>query len=224
MATALVTGANRGIGLELCRLLAERGYAVIAACRESSPELDALAGKGGVEVVPGVDVTSDEAARRLVERVGDRQIDLLINNAGILSREGLDALDFDAIRRQFEVNALGPLRVTRALLPRLGRGAKVAIVTSRMGSIADNTSGGYYGYRMSKAAVNMAGVSLAHDLRDRGIAVLIVHPGFVRTRMTHQMGNVEPSDAAAGILARIDELSLETTGTFRHADGSPLPW
>jgi NAD(P)-dependent dehydrogenase (short-subunit alcohol dehydrogenase family) len=220
MTTALITGANRGIGLELCRQLAARGDRVIGVCRRSSPELDAL----GVRVESGVDLTSDEDVRALAERLADQPLDLLINNAGVLSRVDLDNLDFDEIRRLFEINSLAPLRVTAALLPRMNDGGKIAIITSRMGSIADNSSGGSYAYRMSKAAVNMAGASLAVDLQPRNIAVAILHPGFVRTGMTQNRGNVEPHEAAAGLLARIDELTLDTSGGFWHASGERLPW
>lgn len=220
MTTTVITGASRGIGLELARQAAARGDDVIAVCRKPGPELEAL----GVRIESGIDVSVQEDVDRLAGRLRDGSIDLLINNAGILSRQPLDHLDFDEIRRQFEVNSLGPLRVTAALRGRLKDGAKVAIVSSRMGSVADNTSGGHYGYRMSKAAVNMAGVSLAHDLKERGIAVLLLHPGYVSTDMTGHSGNVEPSEAAAGILRRIDELDLETSGTFRHANGEHLPW
>lgn len=219
MANTLVTGANRGIGLELCRQLQARGDHVIAACRNHSGELEQL----GVQIESGVDITSDESVARLAELVPDR-VDLLINNAGVLTRETIEDLSFERIRHQFEVNSLGPLRVTAALLPRLGQGSKVAIVTSRMGSIADNTSGSRYGYRMSKAAVNMAGVSLAHDLRPRGIAVAILHPGFVRTRMTDNQGLIDAKESARGLLCRLDELTLEASGTFWHANGEALPW
>lgn len=220
MATALVTGANRGIGLELARLFAGRGDRVVAACRNSSAELDQL----GVDVKSGVDVTSDESVRALADSLGGERIDVLVNNAGLLERTDLRDLDFDSVRRQFEVNSLGPLRVTRALLPNLGEGSKVAIITSRMGSIDDNTSGGSYGYRMSKAAVNMAGASLAVDLQPEGVAVAILHPGFVRTEMTRKQGHVEPAESATNLLARIDELTLSTTGGFWHANGERLPW
>lgn len=220
MATALVTGANRGIGLELCRQLKERGDTVIAAARSAGADLEAL----GVRVETGLDVTSDEAVDRLRQRLDGVQIDLLINNAGILRDDQLEHLSFDQIREQFEVNSLGPLRVTAALLERLAPAAKVAMITSRMGSIADNTSGGRYGYRMSKAALNSASVSLARDLRARGIAVAILHPGFVRTDMTGHAGNIEPSESARGLLARIDALTLESSGTFWHVNGESLPW
>lgn len=220
MSTALVTGANRGIGLELCRQLAERGNRVIAVCRKAGPELERL----GVQVEQGVDVADASSIEALARRLQGTSLDLLINNAGVLDHVGLDHLDFAAIQRQFEVNALGPLRVTSALLPLLSKGSKIAIVSSRMGSIGDNTSGSSYGYRMSKAAVNAAGRSLARDLALRGIAVVILHPGFVRTRMTGQNGMVDPPEAARGLLARIDELTLETTGRFLHANGEELPW
>jgi NAD(P)-dependent dehydrogenase (short-subunit alcohol dehydrogenase family) len=220
MPTALVTGANRGIGLELCRQLMGRGHQVIAVCRTSTDDLSAL----GCRVESGVDVRSDPDLTSLVERLGDTPIDLLVNNAGILTRETLEDLDFDRIREQLEVNSLGPLRTTAALAPQLVDGAKVAIVTSRMGSISDNSSGGMYGYRMSKAAVNIAGVSLANDLRARNIAVILLHPGYVSTEMTKYGGNVEPTEAAKGLLERIDALTMETTGTLWHANGERLDW
>ncbi|MEZ4270664.1 MAG: SDR family oxidoreductase [Myxococcota bacterium] len=221
MLTAAVTGANRGIGLELCRLLCSRGYRVLALCRHPTTALDTL----GVQVESGIDVTSESDLRRLAEeRLQKLKIDLLINNAGILSIESFRALDFDSIRRQFEVNSLGPLRVTTTLLPYLTQNAKVAIVTSRMGSLSDNRSGGYYGYRMSMAALNMAGLCLASDLKPLGIALALLHPGYVRTDMTSQQGNVDAKDAACSLLARIDELTLETSGSFWHADGGRLRW
>jgi len=220
MATVCITGANRGIGLEFARQFSERGDEVVAACRTASEGLADL----GVRVVDGVDVTDDAAVGRLVDSLNGAPVDILINNAGLLSDESLDDLDFDRMRRQFEINSLGPLRVTAALRRNLGAGSKVAIVTSRMGSIEDNTSGGRYGYRMSKAAVNMAGRSLTHDLRPDGIAVVILHPGFVRTEMTGNTGLIDPPESAAGLIARIDELTLETSGGFRHANGELLPW
>ena len=221
MAFSVVTGANRGIGLALTTLLKKKGHSVLAACRNSSPELDAL----GVEVVKGVEVSDDEGIARLRAAVGERTVDLLINNAGILVwGDSLSSLDVEGIRRQFEVNALAPLRVTQALRPSLRKGSKVAFITSRMGSIADNSSGGAYGYRMSKAALNMAGKSLAEDLKGEGIAVAILHPGMVKTDMIRGHGQVEPADAAAGLLARIDALTVATTGGFWHQNGESLPW
>jgi NAD(P)-dependent dehydrogenase (short-subunit alcohol dehydrogenase family) len=217
MATVVVTGANRGIGLELAKAFKARGDDVIGACRRPSEQLKAL----GVRIET-LDVTDDASVAAFAERVDG--VDVLVNNAGVLSQETLGSLDVDAIRRQFEVNALGPLRVTAALRPKLKKGSKVAIVTSRMGSIADNTSGSMYGYRMSKAAVNMAGKSLAQDLKGDEVAVALLHPGFVRTEMTGGNGMVDPDESARGLVARIDALDLEHTGTFWHANGEQLPW
>jgi len=220
MATVLVTGANRGIGLSFVKLCRARGDTVIAACRRDDPQLTSL----GAEVATGVDVTSDKSVNLLAEKLQGRAIDLLINNAGLLTHEDFPSLDFGAIQRQMEVNAYGALRVTSKLVKNLKRGAKVALITSRMGSIADNSSGGYYGYRMSKAALNAAGKSLAHDLAPLDVAVAILHPGYVKTEMTGNHGSVEPDDAARDLLARIEQLDLQSTGTFWHANGSVLPW
>jgi NAD(P)-dependent dehydrogenase (short-subunit alcohol dehydrogenase family) len=221
MATYLVTGTNRGIGYEYCRQLQARGDRVIAVCRSASEELKQL----GVQVEEGIDITSDASVADLCDRLGDSAIDVLINNAGIVKRLTLEDLDFDSIREQFEVNALGALRLTHALLPHLEAGSKIVLMTSRMGSIADNTSGSSYGYRMSKVALSMAGKSLAHDLKPRGIAVAILHPGLVQTRMTNfTTSGITPEESVKGLLARIDELTLENTGTFWHANGEVLPW
>lgn len=221
MATYIITGANRGIGLEYCRQLDQRGETVIAVCHQRSTELAAI----GVRVETGVDITSDRAVAEFQTKLAGQSIDVLINNAGIIKRIALDALDFDNIRTQFEVNALGPLRFTHALLPNLGSGSKIILMTSRMGSIADNTSGSSYGYRMSKVALSMAGKSLAHDLKPQGIAVAILHPGLVQTRMTgFTPHGITPETSVQGLLARIDELTLENSGTFWHANGEVLPW
>ncbi|MCH9683332.1 MAG: SDR family oxidoreductase [Deltaproteobacteria bacterium] len=220
MSTTVVTGANRGIGLQLCRLAAERGDEVIALCRQSSPELEAME----VRVEEGIDVADDAVGPLLAQRLTGVQIDVLINNAGFLRREALPDLDWDGIRQQFEINSLGPLRVTSGLLPNLDRGSKVAIISSRMGSAADNSSGASYGYRMSKAAVNIAGVSLARDCAPRGIAVAMLHPGWVRTGMTNGMGHTDAAEAAVGLLERVDALTLENSGGFWHANGESLPW
>ena len=221
MATYLITGANRGLGYEYCRQLQLRGDRVIAVCRSASEELKQL----GVQIEEGVDITSDGSVAELCDRLDNTKIDVLINNAGILKRVTLDQLDFDSIREQFEVNALGALRVTHALLSNLVEGSKIVLMTSRMGSIDDNTSGSSYGYRMSKVALSMAGKSLSVDLKPRGIAVAILHPGLVQTRMTNfTAGGITPEDSVKGLLTRIEELTLENTGTFWHANGEVLPW
>lgn len=222
MATVVITGANRGIGLQLARKYAARLNEVYACCRTPNPELEEVQ---GVRVVEGIDVTDEASIERLVKALGGTPIDVLVNNAGILHVDGLDNLDFESIRMQLEVNALGPLRVTKALLPLLVKpGGKIALITSRMGSLKDNSSGGMYGYRMSKAALNMAGVSLAHDLKGDGVAVAILHPGFVATDMTNRQGSVHPADAARALIERIDALDLAHSGTFWHMNGEVLPW
>ncbi len=220
MSRYVIIGASRGIGLELARQLTERGEDVTATTRGAC---EALA-EAGCEVVEGIDVTSDESAERLAGALADGGVDVLVCNAGLLISDTLESLNFDDALRQYMVNALGPVRMTRALLPLMKEGGKIGVVTSRVGSLGDNTSGGNYGYRMSKAAANMAAVNLAVELRARGIAVAALHPGYVRTEMTGGHGNISPEAAARGLILRLDELSMETTGTFWHADGQRLPW
>ena len=221
MARVLVTGANRGIGLEYCRQLHQRGDDVIAVCRQSSDELTQL----DVRIESGIDLSCETDQSVLAKRLAGVALEGVILNAGILQTFGLDDLDPEGISRQFEVNALAPLVLARALLNNMSSGGKIALMTSRMGSIDDNTSGGSYGYRMSKVALNMAGKSLAVDLKPRGIAVAILHPGLVRTRMIqfNPLG-ITPEESVRGLLERLDRLTLETTGTFWHANGDVLPW
>jgi NAD(P)-dependent dehydrogenase (short-subunit alcohol dehydrogenase family) len=221
MATFLVTGANRGIGLEYCRQLKARGDDVVAVCRQASDELEGL----GVRVEAGLELSDSQAIDDLVQRLDGLPLDGVILNAGILQSMGLMDLDPDGIRRQFEVNALAPLLLARALVDQMPSGAKLVLMTSRMGSIDDNSSGGSYGYRMSKVALNMVGKSLAIDLEPRGIAVAILHPGLVRTRMIRfNPSGIPPEQSVKGLLARIDGLTLATSGSFWHANGELLPW
>ena len=146
----------------------------------------------------------------------------------MLGRDELGQIDFQDMRRQFEINTLGPLRVVQAMLPFLGRGAKIGIVTSRVGSLGDNSSGGIYAYRVSKAGANMVALNLHHDLAKRGIAVVALHPGMVATDLTKgypgDFSYIQPEEAAAGLIARMDALTLESSGQFRHANGDRLPW
>jgi len=215
----LITGANRGIGLELARHYQARGDQVFAVCRAGNADIESL----GVTVIDGIDVTNAEDVATLAASVAGMSFDILLHNAGILRSDTFETLDFDDLLEQYKVNALGPLRVVRGLLNNLAAGAKVGIVSSRVGSIADNESGNNYGYRASKAAVNMIGTNLSHDLKPKGIAVALLHPGLVATDMTGGRG-ISATEAAAGLIARMDELKLASSGGFWHASGEGLPW
>ncbi|GAP77134.1 C-factor [Pseudoalteromonas sp. THAF3] len=216
----VITGANRGIGLQLAKIYKTAGAKVIAVVRRSSDELDEL----GVDVRTGFDVSHADDVARLRTELKDEHIDLLINNAGVFRNETLAEMNFDTINEQLSVNAVAPVRVTHALRDNFSKGAKVAMITSRMGSIADNGSGGYIGYRMSKAALNAASVSLAHELKAQDVAVGLIHPGFVQTEMVGYAGDIGPDVAAQRISERIDELNLNNSGGFWHANGETLPW
>ncbi|MET0356411.1 MAG: SDR family oxidoreductase [Cellvibrio sp.] len=220
MKTALITGANRGIGFALTQEYLSQGWKVIAVCRTSSSELDSTP----AQVIRGIDVTNSANIRELVQQLADIKIDLLINNAGILGRDSVADIDYQNVTRQFLVNAQAPLQVTEALLENLNQNAKIAFITSRMGSIADNSSGGYYGYRMSKAALNAAAMSLSIDLKTRGISVAILHPGYVQTAMVNFGGDISAQESAKRLSNRIAGLTMKNTGSFWHSNGEILPW
>ena len=219
--TILITGANRGIGLAFTKGYCNRGDKVYAVCRQTSDELSSL---DNTVIIDGVDITNDQDIQKMQQSLGDTTLDIIINNAGILHDEVLGDINYQTIEQQYQVNTLGPLRVSEALLDNLDAGSKIALITSRMGSITDNTSGGRYGYRMSKAALNAAGMSLAQDLKSKQIAVAILHPGYVMTDMTHHTGLIDTAQSASGLMQRIDELTLESTGSFWHTNGELLPW
>lgn len=216
----VITGANRGIGLELARAFHAAGDHVTAICRTTSDSLTRL----GIRVVDGIDLADPDAIANLGSGLVDQSIDILVNNAGLRTFETFDDLAADRILHQFRINALAPLLVTRAFADKLRDGAKVVLVSTRAGSIGDNTSGGEYGYRMSKSALNMAGVNLAQDMRSRGIAVFMLHPGFVKTDLTDNQGLVSAAESAAKLVALTDQLGLAESGRFFHADGGGLPW
>jgi len=216
----VITGANRGIGLSLCELYVKKGAEVLAICRRASKELEAL----GIEIIDSVDVSSAQAMDILKQKIAGRDIDVLINNAGILRSQSFDNLNYQEMTEQFQVNTLGPIRVVEALFDSLSQGSKVAFITSRMGSIADNTSGGQYGYRMSKGALNVAGQSMAVDFKPKGIAVALLHPGYVQTEMVNFGGEIAPALSAERLIQRINDLNLDNTGTFWHSNGEVLPW
>lgn len=220
MSTVVITGANRGMGLEFVKQYLAKGDKVIALCRNSSDELSQTSAK----VIDKVDVGNPECLEKMLPALSDLKIDLLINNAGVLAVESLEEMSAATLDYQFRVNAMGPLLVTQMLRKQLVVGAKVALITSRMGSVTDNTSGGYYGYRMSKAALNIAGVSLAHDLKTQEVAVALLHPGFVQTEMVNNNGDISAAVAVERLMQRIEELNISNTGTFWHSNGEVLPW
>ena len=221
MSTYLITGANRGIGLELARQLKNRGEDVIATCRSTSADLNSLS----VRVVTCIDISSGDSIMKLRENLIDTKVDVLIQNAGIAEFNSLSNLDPQSILHQFEVNALSPLCFVQAMLSQLRKPAKIALISSRMGSIEDNSYGGSYGYRMSKVALCMAGKSLSVDLKPKNISVAILHPGLVSTRMTGFTTNgIQPKQSVKGLIQRIDELTIDNTGTFWHSSGEILPW
>lgn len=216
----VITGANRGIGLAMTQHFLALGYSVYGACRTTSEILDS----SGAKVLEDVDVTTEQGINHLVMGLSSVPIDILVCNAGILRDESLGHLNMDTIRQQFEVNALAPLKIVDALQAQLQQGGKVAMITSRMGSIADNTSGGRYGYRMSKAALNAASMSLSHDLSPRDIAVGIFHPGYVQTGMVNFGGDISADESALKLVNLITDLTLAETGVFKHSNGQVLPW
>jgi NAD(P)-dependent dehydrogenase (short-subunit alcohol dehydrogenase family) len=222
--TVLVTGANRGLGLEFVRQIVDRGDTVIATCRDpqSAPELAATGAQ-----VETVDVGETEDLRALASRLEGRAIDLLINNAGMgVGGRAFHEEDFDGLARFFEVNAIAPMRLSQLLLDNLraGRGKTIVNVTSKMGSIDDNTSGGAYGYRGSKAALNMLTKSMALDLRREGIQAIVIHPGWVATDMGGSAAPLSTPDSVKGMLAVVDGLGPEQSGHFFDYSGAELPW
>lgn len=226
MKNIVITGANRGIGLEFAKKYSQTSpdsHHVYALCRNASPELSDL---DNVTIIDGFDVGNLDSIKAGIAKCPSH-IDILINNAGILQRTSLDTLldgDIAKINDQFQINALAPLMVVAAAKTKLGKGSKIALITSRMGSIGDNGSGTNYGYRMSKAALNAAGKSLAIDLRETDISVAILHPGWVKTEMTNNSGLITPQEAAASLIKRISELNLTNSGTFWHSNGEILEW
>ena len=225
MNNILVVGADRGIANAICKQLAARGDGVIAACMGQVEFAE-----GGVDTIGGIDVTSGPAVQKLVDglRARKARLDWVLHVAGVLGLDELGKIDYDDMRRQFEINTLGPLRVAEACIPFMGTGSKLGIVTSRVGSLGDNGSGGMYAYRVSKAGANMVALNLHYDLSKRGISVVALHPGMVATDLTKDYpGNfnyIQPEDAARGLIARMDELTPETSGQFRHANGDKLLW
>jgi NAD(P)-dependent dehydrogenase (short-subunit alcohol dehydrogenase family) len=226
MSTVLVVGADRGIAHSVSRQLHERGDTVIAACLAGNDQLAAA----GVSVAGGVDVTSQASIDAFAAKLTSEgvKLDALFHVAGVLGLDELGSISYDDLRRQFEINTIGPLRTVEALRDLLHEGSKVGIVTSRVGSLGDNGSGGMYAYRISKAGANMVALNLHHDLSKRGICVLALHPGMVATDLTRDYPGdfdyITPDEAAAGLIADLDALTPENSGRFQHSNGTFLPW
>ncbi len=226
MPTVLVVGADRGIAHAISRQLNVRGDTVIAACLAGNDELAAA----GVRVEGAVDVTSQASVDALAAGLTAEgvKLDAVFHVAGVLGLDQFGSIDYDDVRRQLEINTIGPLRTIEAVRDLLHDGSKVGIVTSRVGSLGDNSSGGMYAYRISKAAANMVALNLHHDLSKRGISVLALHPGMVATDLTKDYPGdydyITPDQAAEGLIADLDALTPETSGRFQHSNGTFLPW
>jgi NAD(P)-dependent dehydrogenase (short-subunit alcohol dehydrogenase family) len=228
--TALVTGASKGLGLGLCIALAKKGSRVFAACRHTTPELAAAK----VEVIEGIDVATAESMPRLRAGVGDARLELLICNAGInitFDNDGISSIDLDELAYEYQVNAVGALRSVRAVLPNMAAGSKIALITTGPMTLGRTPPGpGHYGYRMSKAALNTLGYLLSVDLRSRGISVRIISPGPVQLdilRAVFAAGRTakgpevapDPVAAAERVLAQIDDLTPESSGSWVDQNG-----
>jgi len=223
----VVTGANRGIGLEFVKQLTGRGEDVDATARDpdDAPELQFLARPGVRLRIHRLDVADDASVAAFAEQLTPGPVDVLVNNAGVSGVKGGEPIDPSDILRVFDVNAVGTLRVVRALLPRLreGKGRKIVDITSVLGSIAE-ASGGRYAYRLSKAALNMATRLLAEDLRGDGFRTVALHPGWVQTRMGGSAAPVPPEQSVRGMLRLIDGLTAEQSGRTFDFQGREIPW
>lgn len=232
MPSILVTGSNRGLGLEWCRQYAAAGWEVNATCRDPdrAEALLALAARYDNVSVKKLDITEAGQIERVCAALDGRPLDLLVNNAGVYferwGRDPLGAIDYGDWEQTFRVNTLGPMRVSEALADNLaasGHGL-VATITSHMGSIADITAPSDYAYRSSKAALNAAMKGLTEALRPRGVGVLLLHPGWVRTRMGGDSAPYSPEESVAGMRRLVEGFALSQSGRFLKFDGSAMPW
>ncbi len=228
--TLLITGANRGLGLEFARQYAADGWQVIACCRkpDAADALNALADGNPAIEVHALDVTDGERLAALASSLRDRPIDLLLSNAGIYGPRGANFGSVPAADwlRVFEVNSVAPLMLAQAFAEQVAASERklIAVVSSKMGSIDDNGSGGSYIYRSSKTAVNQVVKSLSVDLRERGITVVTLHPGWVRTDMGGPSAEITVEHSIAGMKAVLDGAGPAQSGQFIEYDGNPIPW
>lgn len=231
MKAVLITGANRGIGLEHVRRFAARGAHVFATARSpaEAEELQALVAEqeGRIEVL-AYEASDAGAPARLKAALGDTPLDLLFANAGASSDKGqsFGSVDVDNVLRLIRINALAPLKLVEALADNVARSQRkvIAFQSSLMGSVGDNSSGGYYAYRLSKAALNMIAKGVANELRPRGVIAVALHPGWVRTRMGGESAPVSVDECVAGQQRLLDSLTLAESGRFFNYDGKELPW
>jgi NAD(P)-dependent dehydrogenase (short-subunit alcohol dehydrogenase family) len=224
MATYLITGANRGLGLEFARQLAAANHTVLGTARDPDQALDLA--RLAHQVVR-LDVADAQSIAAVREHVGERPIDVLINNAGVSSESrSVETLDAAELQRVFMINALGPMLVTQAVLPNLRAGERKLIfnITSQLGSIQNNRGGSSYGYRGSKAALNMLTRCLANELRPQGFTCVVAHPGWVQTDMGGRQAPLKPEESVRDLLALMGTLTVESSGEFFNHDGSKLPW
>jgi NAD(P)-dependent dehydrogenase (short-subunit alcohol dehydrogenase family) len=222
MPTILITGANRGLGLEFARQYAADGWRVLATVR--NPLSGKAASDAGAEIYVA-DIADAPSLARLKEALKDVAFDIVLNNAGIYGeRQKFGSVDEAEFMRVMRVNALAPLKVAEAFADQMAGRKLIASVSSLMGSIADNSSGGFHAYRASKAALNMVMKGLSVDLRERGITTIALSPGWVRTDMGGPQAPLEPAEAIAGLRRVLEKVSLADSGKFFHFDGSELPW
>lgn len=223
--TVLITGANRGIGLALANQFQNRGYHVIATARapQKANELRTL----GVQIMQ-LDITNQQSIDKLTQQLNKQPIDILINNAGVAghSSRRFEDLKIDRLKRVFDINSLGALRVTQALLPNLLKGTAktVASISSRMGSIENNNQGGGLAYRASKTALNSFNKSLSIEFSDRGFTFVVLHPGWVRTDMTNENATYSPTESAQNLFKVISQLTTKDNGRFYDLHGKPIAW
>lgn len=225
----LITGANRGIGLEFVRQYAADGWRVMACCRDpqGAAALNALAASSGDQVtVHALDVADFSQIERLAATLQGQAIDVLINNAGYYPQSSFGKIDYAAWDQAFRINTMAPMKMVECFVEHVARSGlrKIVTLSSKMGSLADNGSGGSYLYRTSKAAANMVMKSLAIDLKPRGIALSTLHPGWVKTDMGGPDALITPQQSVAGMRAVIAALSLQNAGRFIAYDGQEIPW
>lgn len=231
MKTVLITGSDKGLGLEFTRQYLDAGWQVHATCRrpDEARDLQILAEKNDLLRIHPLDVTDPASIRTLAEALRDGTLDVLLNNAGVYgdqSFRGFGSLDYERWDHAFRVNTMGPIRVSEAFLPQISRSKQrlIVMISTKMASLSDNTSGGAYLYRSSKAGLNAAAKSLALDLHGQGIGVLLLHPGWVQTDMGGEAAPLPPATSIHGMRQVIERFTLAQSGHFFAYDGQEILW